>query len=163
RPSLAEPVQNTIHRLLGNERQFGWVHQLPFEPALAVGYDDERAAIGIRRRTIAVEYRCVWRGREYRAQPGAYAVGGLTLRWRVGPGGGGPGPRPPRPRPRPGPSPGSPPNGPPRRPKRRWSRSSSSRCAGVRTATISDCAESVTARRRCSTESVRGRVRSMMA
>jgi hypothetical protein len=41
-PSLAEPVQNGIHRLLGNTRQLGWAHQLPFEPAFAVRAEEAR-------------------------------------------------------------------------------------------------------------------------
>lgn len=40
-PSLAEPVQNGLHRLAGYQRQQGWEHQLPFEPGVVVSYGRE--------------------------------------------------------------------------------------------------------------------------
>jgi lipid A 3-O-deacylase len=39
-PALAAQVQNALHRLLNNERQLGWAHQLAFRPGLAVAYDE---------------------------------------------------------------------------------------------------------------------------
>ncbi|MFN2567698.1 MAG: lipid A deacylase LpxR family protein [Gemmatimonadaceae bacterium] len=52
RPSLAADVQNALHRVLSNERQLGWAHQLAFEPGIAIRYDDrltrERAFDGAR-------------------------------------------------------------------------------------------------------------------
>ena len=41
-PSLAEPVQDGVHRLLGNEAQLGWAHQLPTHVGFAVRYDEVR-------------------------------------------------------------------------------------------------------------------------
>ena len=41
-PSLAEPVQNGVHRLLHNEAQRGWTHQLSAAPGFAVRYDEVR-------------------------------------------------------------------------------------------------------------------------
>jgi hypothetical protein len=41
RPSLAAEVQNALHRMLRNEPQLGWVHQLAFEPGIAIRYDDQ--------------------------------------------------------------------------------------------------------------------------
>jgi len=41
-PSLAEPVQNGAHRLLGNEAQLGWAHQLPTALGVTVHYGEGR-------------------------------------------------------------------------------------------------------------------------
>ena len=41
-PSLAEPVQNGVHRLLHNEAQRGWAHQLAAAPGFALRYDEVR-------------------------------------------------------------------------------------------------------------------------
>jgi len=172
-PSLAEPVQNGVHQLLGNQTQLGWAHQLPAAPGFTVRYgevrrteweaggpaiaavglrwgaaagtlltalhagadvtlgrsghlpwspgrpEDERpmrlyataayrqdavlrnvfvdgrgsaahavrrtlvgqgeVAVGYRRRSFAIEYRHVIRGREYAAQPSAHAYGSVVL------------------------------------------------------------------------------------
>jgi lipid A 3-O-deacylase len=43
-PSLAEPVQNSTHRLLGNEPQLGWAHQLPTSFGVTARYDEGRRA-----------------------------------------------------------------------------------------------------------------------
>jgi lipid A 3-O-deacylase len=40
KPSLAAEVQNALHRLLRNEPQLGWTHQLAFEPGIALGYGE---------------------------------------------------------------------------------------------------------------------------
>jgi lipid A 3-O-deacylase len=40
RPALAAEVQNALHRLLHNERQLGWAHQVAFRPGFAVTYDE---------------------------------------------------------------------------------------------------------------------------
>lgn len=37
-PALAAEVQNGLHRLLHNEPQLGWPHQLPFRPGLAIAF-----------------------------------------------------------------------------------------------------------------------------
>ena len=47
RPSLAEPVQNGLHRLAGYQRQEGWAHQLPFEPGAVVSYAREHRALAL--------------------------------------------------------------------------------------------------------------------
>jgi hypothetical protein len=39
-PALGAEVQNALHRALRNAPQLGWVHQLSFEPAMAVRYDE---------------------------------------------------------------------------------------------------------------------------
>ena len=39
-PALAAEVQNALHRLLQNERQLGWAHQVAFQPGVAVAYDE---------------------------------------------------------------------------------------------------------------------------
>ena len=41
-PSLAERVQDGVHRLLRNEAQLGWAHQLRTAPGLVVRYGDTR-------------------------------------------------------------------------------------------------------------------------
>lgn len=38
--ALAAEVQNALHRLLHNERQLGWAHQVAFQPGFAVAYDE---------------------------------------------------------------------------------------------------------------------------
>lgn len=42
RPSLGEPVMETLHRIGGFWQPVGWSHQLAFEPAVAVRYGVER-------------------------------------------------------------------------------------------------------------------------
>ena len=42
KPSLAEPVMESYHRIAGFWRPMGWSHQLAFEPAMAVRYGVER-------------------------------------------------------------------------------------------------------------------------
>lgn len=42
RPSLAEQVQGGLHRLLHNQPQLGWAHQLRAEPGLVARYDESR-------------------------------------------------------------------------------------------------------------------------
>ncbi|HET9515197.1 MAG TPA: lipid A deacylase LpxR family protein [Gemmatimonadales bacterium] len=37
-PALGEPVQRLVHRLIGAPEPVGWEEQLPFEPALSLGY-----------------------------------------------------------------------------------------------------------------------------
>jgi lipid A 3-O-deacylase len=44
-PSLAEPVQTTLHRLAGYRKPLGWRNQLGFEPALALRYDESRVLV----------------------------------------------------------------------------------------------------------------------
>lgn len=39
-PSLAEPVQTTLHRLAGYRAPLGWKHQLPFEPGIILRYGE---------------------------------------------------------------------------------------------------------------------------
>lgn len=46
-PSLAEPVQNGLHRLAGYRRQLGWAHQLGFEPGVVVSYGREHRLVAI--------------------------------------------------------------------------------------------------------------------
>jgi lipid A 3-O-deacylase len=41
-PSLAAQVQNGLHRMLSNERQLGWTHQVAFEPGLMLRYEEGR-------------------------------------------------------------------------------------------------------------------------
>ena len=41
-PSLAEPVQNGVHRLLRNKAQLGWAHQLPTALGVTVRYGEGR-------------------------------------------------------------------------------------------------------------------------
>lgn len=43
-PSLAQEVQNGVHRLLRNEAQLGWTHQLPTGPGVALRYGESRRA-----------------------------------------------------------------------------------------------------------------------
>jgi hypothetical protein len=60
RPSLAAEVQNALHRMLRNKPQHGWVHQLAFEPGIAVRYDDrlhrERAIGGTRAAALGLSW-----------------------------------------------------------------------------------------------------------
>lgn len=44
-PSLAEPVQNGLHRLAGYRPQQGWAHQLGFEPGIVVSYGREHRVL----------------------------------------------------------------------------------------------------------------------
>lgn len=44
-PSLAEPVQNGLHRLAGYRPQQGWAHQLGFEPGVVVAYGREHRVL----------------------------------------------------------------------------------------------------------------------
>jgi hypothetical protein len=44
-PSLAEPVQNGLHRLAGYRPQLGWKHQLRSEPAAVVAYGREHRVL----------------------------------------------------------------------------------------------------------------------
>ena len=41
-PSLAEPVQNGVHRLLRNKAQLGWAHQVPTALGVTVRYGEGR-------------------------------------------------------------------------------------------------------------------------
>jgi lipid A 3-O-deacylase len=44
-PSLAEPVQNGLHRLAGYQPQLGWAHQLDFEPGVVLSYGREHRLV----------------------------------------------------------------------------------------------------------------------
>jgi lipid A 3-O-deacylase len=48
-PSLAEPVQNGLHRLAGYRPQLGWEHQLGFEPGIVVSYGREHRLVAVGR------------------------------------------------------------------------------------------------------------------
>lgn len=153
-PSLAGPVQTTLHRLAGYRAPLGWKHQLPFEPGIVLRYGESwrltagaidagpeweaelgnvltgaragaRARIGGRRAyllaaareewvarnlfldgstfrdgprvrkrpfvaqaeagagarigRVEIEYRAVFRGREYRTQEAAHAWGSIAI------------------------------------------------------------------------------------
>ena len=59
-PSLAEPVQNGVHRMLRNQPQLGWAHQLPTALGVTVRYGE---------------------GRRTERALGRSAVGDAVLRW----------------------------------------------------------------------------------
>ncbi|HEX8905497.1 MAG TPA: lipid A deacylase LpxR family protein [Longimicrobiaceae bacterium] len=44
-PSLAEPVQTTLHRLAGFRAPLGWAHQLAFEPGVVLRYGESRTLL----------------------------------------------------------------------------------------------------------------------
>jgi len=44
-PTLAGPLQRSVHRALGFWEPLGWEHQLPFEPGIAVGYQYGRSLV----------------------------------------------------------------------------------------------------------------------
>jgi lipid A 3-O-deacylase len=46
-PSLAEPVQNGLHRLAGYQPQLGWAHQLGFEPGFVASYGHEHRVVDV--------------------------------------------------------------------------------------------------------------------
>ena len=80
-PSLAEPVQNGLHRLAGYERQRGWAHQLGFEPGIVASYGQEIRAMGIGRgEATRLEVLPSWAVRAGNVRTGAEA----GLRARLG-------------------------------------------------------------------------------
>lgn len=109
RPSLAEPVQTTLHRIAGYRAPLGWRHQLPFEPGLVVRYRESLSVVdaGDARRTsfvLAPEWGAAagnvrtaadaglrasvgWRawpdsgGKPRRSGFGVYALGGARQVW----------------------------------------------------------------------------------
>jgi lipid A 3-O-deacylase len=58
--SLAEAVQNGAHRLLGNEEQLGWAHQLPTTLGVTVRYGEARRAERVLGRSAAAAGTLRW-------------------------------------------------------------------------------------------------------
>ena len=72
-PSLAEPVQDAIHRLGGYERQLGWAHQLGFEPGVVASYGREHRLAAVVRGTTRWEALPSWTVRAGNVRTGAEA------------------------------------------------------------------------------------------
>ena len=83
-PSLAEPVQNGLHRLAGYERQRGWAHQLRFEPGVVVSYTRESRVMGTGAGAARLEVLPSWAVRAGNVRTAAEAGVRARLGFRAG-------------------------------------------------------------------------------
>jgi lipid A 3-O-deacylase len=73
-PSLAEPVQSAFHRIAGYQEQFGWAHQLGFEPGAVVSYERESRLTALDRGRTRLEVLPSWAVRAGNVRTGAEAA-----------------------------------------------------------------------------------------
>ena len=81
--SLAEDVQDGVHRMLGNEPQLGWAHQVRTGPAAVVRYEDTRRAEWTLGRSTALAAAARWGGALGTLVTALSAEGELTLGLRA--------------------------------------------------------------------------------